>query len=95
MALDEATVRNIARLARLKIADDDVPGLAAELSNILGWIEQLDEVPTDDVPPMASPTEKDLPRREDAVTDGGLAGDLMANAPDPAGSFFTVPKVVE
>ncbi len=95
MALDEATVRNIARLARLKIADDDVPGLAAELSNILGWIEQLGEVPTDDVPPMASPTEKALPGREDAVTDGGLARDLMTNAPDPAGSFFTVPKVVE
>ena len=58
MALDEATVRKIARLARLKIADDDVPGLVVELSNILGWIEQLGEVPTDDVPPMASPTEK-------------------------------------
>jgi len=71
MALDKDTVRRIARLARIEVADDQLEGLAGELSNILGWIEQLSEVPTENVAPMTSVVAVVLPMREDAVTDGG------------------------
>lgn len=95
MALDEATVRNIAKLARIKVPDEDVPALAGELSNILEWIEQLSEVDTDAVEPMTSVTEMVMPKRDDLVTDGDDQARVMANAPDAKGPFFTVPKVVE
>ena len=95
MALDEATVRRIARLARIRVPDGDVPGLAEELSRILGWIEQLNEVDTADVPPMTVVGDAKLPMRSDEVTDGGYADDVTANAPDAEGPYFTVPKVVE
>ena len=95
MALDEATVRNIAKLARIKVPDEDVPALAGELSNILEWIEQLSEVDTDAVEPMTSVTEMMMPKRDDVVTDGDDQTRVLSNAPDPNGPFFTVPKVVE
>lgn len=98
MALDEATVRRIARLARIRVPDADVPGLAEELSRILGWIEQLNEVDTADVPPLANVSvvgDAKLPMRADEVTDGGAPDDVTANAPDAEGPYFTVPKVVE
>ncbi|MHA1538163.1 MAG: Asp-tRNA(Asn)/Glu-tRNA(Gln) amidotransferase subunit GatC [Alphaproteobacteria bacterium] len=95
MALDEATVRKIARLARIEVPDERLAGLAAELSNILDWVEQLGEVDTDGVAPMASVVEVVLPMRADEVTDGGYPDKILANAPDAAKGFFTVPKVVE
>jgi len=95
MALDEATVRKIARLARIEVPDDQLTTLAAELSNILDWVEQLGEVDTDGVAPMASVVDIDLPWREDEITDGGYPEKMLRNAPDGTGSFFTVPKVVE
>ncbi|HUT51575.1 MAG TPA: Asp-tRNA(Asn)/Glu-tRNA(Gln) amidotransferase subunit GatC [Alphaproteobacteria bacterium] len=95
MALDKDTVRRIARLARIEIAEDQLEGLAGELSNILGWIEQLNEVPTDDVEPMTSVVAVVLPMREDKVTDGGYPGDILQNAPSGGKGFFQVPKVVE
>jgi len=95
MTLDSDTVRRIARLARIRVGDDELDGLAAELSAILGWIEQLGEVDTDDVPPMTSAVEVDLPWRDDAVDAGGDAESVLANAPARAGDFFTVPRVVE
>jgi aspartyl-tRNA(Asn)/glutamyl-tRNA(Gln) amidotransferase subunit C len=95
MSLDKATVRRIATLARLDLPDSDLEPLAAELSHIMGWIEQLQEVDTSAVAPMTGGTDMKLPWRADAVTDGGRADDVLANAPDPQGSFFTVPKVVE
>ena len=95
MALDKSAVRTIAALARIRVPEEDLEGLATELSHILGWIEQLNEVDTDAVAPLASVSGMHLPQREDAVTDGDIRDDVLANAPDPESGFFTVPKVVE
>ena len=95
MALDKATVARIATLARIEVPEADRETLAQELSNILTWIAQLEEVPTDGVEPMASVAAARLPLREDAVTDGGCADRILANAPQQTRGFFVVPKVVE
>ena len=95
MAIDAATVRRVAKLARIREPEERLQPLAQELSSILGWIEQLDEVDTDGVEPMASAVAVKLPLREDVVTDGGDAGAILANAPAKADGFFMVPKVVE
>ena len=95
MALDDATVRNIAKLARIKVSDAEVSSLAVELSNILNWIEQLNEVDTDDVEPITSVTDVIMPKRADKITDGDYPEKVLANAPNPEGAFFTVPKVIE
>ena len=105
MSLDKDTVARIARLARLKVPDEELAPLADELSGIFAWIEQLNEVDTENVEPMSSVSDVALPQREDKVTDGGIAEKILANAPggavyiEPtdknAGGFFTVPKVVE
>lgn len=98
MSLDAATVRRVASLARIRLEDGEAETLGAELGAILGWIEQLNEVDTEGVEPMAggSPTgDPRLPMREDAVTDGGVAENILANAPDREGAHFAVPKVVE
>ena len=99
MSLDKDTVRKIAFLARIKVPEDALDGLAEELSNIIGWVEQLGEVDTENVEPMTSVADMTWPRRPDEITDGGLAGDVLANATEPEpsseGGFFTVPKVVE
>ena len=95
MSLDKATVRRIATLARIDVPEPDLEPLAAELSAILGWIEQLQEVDTTTVAPMTGGTDAPLPWRSDEVRDGGQMEKVVANAPDPQGGFFTVPKVVE
>tara|TARA_R110000868_G_scaffold128879_4_gene337316 strand:+ start:167 stop:454 length:288 start_codon:yes stop_codon:yes gene_type:complete len=95
MSLDKATVRRIATLARIEVPDADLESLAGELSHILGWIEQLSEVNTENVPPMSGGTDLKLPWRADVVTDGNQAERVLANAPDAQDGFFTVPKVVE
>ena len=95
MALDKATVARIATLARIKVPESELERLAGELSNILTWIEQLGEVNTDGVEPMASVAEMTLPMRADEVTDGGNRDKILANAPQQAHGFFLVPKVVE
>ena len=95
MALDEATVRNIAKLARIKVPESDISSLAEELSNILNWIEQLNEVDTENVVPMTSVTNAIMSRRSDKITDGDYPDKILANAPDSEGAFYTVPKVVE
>jgi aspartyl-tRNA(Asn)/glutamyl-tRNA(Gln) amidotransferase subunit C len=95
MAIDAATVKKVARLARIRVEDDRLAPLAAELSGILAWIEQLDEVDTEGVAPMASTEAVTLPMREDVVTDGGDASVVLANAPRAERGFFVVPKVVE
>ncbi|MBM3541309.1 MAG: Asp-tRNA(Asn)/Glu-tRNA(Gln) amidotransferase subunit GatC [Alphaproteobacteria bacterium] len=95
MALDKAAVAHIARLARLRVEDKDLEPMAKELGGILSWIEQLNEVDTAGVEPMTSVVEVHLPRRADAVTDGGQAEKVLANATDARHGFFTVPKVVE
>ena len=95
MALDKATVARIAALARIRMSEEEQTRLAGELSQILTWIEQLGEVDTDGVEPMASVAEMTLPMREDVVTDGGSSDRILANAPQQAHGFFLVPKVVE
>ena len=95
MALDKDTVANIAKLARIRITGPEMETLAGELSHILGWIEQLQEVDTSSAAPMTSVTEMDWPKREDIVNDGDYADRVLANAPDRLGKFYTVPKVVE
>jgi aspartyl-tRNA(Asn)/glutamyl-tRNA(Gln) amidotransferase subunit C len=95
MSIDNAIVAKIARLARIDVPEADRERLAGELSNILTWIEQLNEVDTEGVAPMTSVVEVALPRRADAVTDGDVAEDILANAPQRDDGFFVVPKVVE
>lgn len=95
MAIDAATVRKVARLARIRVDEDRVEPLAAELSGILTWIEQLNEVDTEGVAPMASTEAVSLPMREDVVTDGGDPAKVLSNAPKSDRGFFVVPKVVE
>ena len=95
MAIDAATVKKVARLARIRVADAELEPLAAELSGIMAWIEQLNEVDTDGVAPMASTEAVSLPLRDDVVTDGGDPAVVLANAPKADRNFFVVPKVVE
>ena len=95
MSLDPATVRRIASLARIRVEDQDVPRLQAELNSILGWIEQLNEVDVSGVEPLSAAARMALPMRDDVVTDGGIPEKVLANAPDRAGAFYAVPKVVE
>lgn len=95
MSIDEKTAANVAKLARIKVEDKDLPALAQEFSAILGFIEQLNEVDVDGVEPMTSVTPMRLKRREDVVTDGGYQDRILANAPDAREGFFAVPKVVE
>lgn len=95
MAIDAATVRKVARLARIAEPEDRIEPLARELSGILAWIEQLAEVDTDGVEPMTSAVAVTAPMREDVVTEGGDAARVLSNAPKTVGGFFVVPKVVE
>jgi aspartyl-tRNA(Asn)/glutamyl-tRNA(Gln) amidotransferase subunit C len=98
MSLDTATVRRIASLARIRLEEGEVARMQSELNGILGWIEQLQEVDTDGVEPMAGGAPAGQPAmrmREDAVTDGGAPDAVLANAPDRMGEYFGVPKVVE
>jgi aspartyl-tRNA(Asn)/glutamyl-tRNA(Gln) amidotransferase subunit C len=95
MSVDAATVRRIAHLARIAVAEDEVEHLQGELNAILDFVAQLDEVDVTGVEPMTSVTPMKLPMREDKVTDGGDAGRILANAPQTEDGFFVVPKVVE
>ena len=95
MSLDNATVRRHAKLARIRVEEADVPRLQGELNNILGWIEQLSEVNVDGVAPLTGGAQIALRLRQATVTDGDIQAEILANAPDRAGEFFTVPKVVE
>jgi aspartyl-tRNA(Asn)/glutamyl-tRNA(Gln) amidotransferase subunit C len=95
MSLDPEQVKHIATLARLRVPESDLAGLAGELNGIMTWIEQLNEVKVEGVEPMAGVLQRDLPRRKDVVDDGGDPEKVLANAPDRAHGFFVVPKVVE
>ena len=95
MSVSTEQVRHIAKLARLAISEEEVERLVPELNNILGWVEQLGEVDTDGVEPLATVIENKLRLREDAVTDGDCRNEVLANAPDAQHGFFAVPKVIE
>ena len=95
MAIDAATVRKVARLARIAEPEEKLEPLARELNGIISWIEQLGEVDTDGVEPMTSSVATTLPMRDDVVTEGGDPSKVLGNAPKTAKGFFVVPKVVE
>ncbi len=95
MQVDEKTVRRVARLARIRITDEEAVKLQGELSGILDWVRQLDEVKTDGVEPMTRVVAMKLRKREDKVTDGEIADDIVKNAPETEDHYFVVPKVVE
>lgn len=95
MSVDGRTVRNIARLVRIAVTDEDVKRLEGELGVILDWAEQLNEVDTDGVEPMSSIETVNMTLRPDIVCGGGIADEIVANAPQSDDHFFVVPKVVE
>ena len=95
MQIDEATVRHVARLARIKVSAEETANLKRELTSSLEWVEQLGEVDTSAVEPMTRVGEMKLPRRKDEVTAGDIADDIVKNAPLTEDHYFLVPKVVE
>jgi aspartyl-tRNA(Asn)/glutamyl-tRNA(Gln) amidotransferase subunit C len=95
MSVDNATVRRIARLARIAVADDEVEHLEGELNAMLAFVEQLSQVDIAGVEPMTSVMPMQMRQRADTVTDGGIAADILKNAPARQDDFFMVPKVVE
>ena len=94
MSVDEKTVRRVARLARIKVADSDLPKLASELNVILNFVEQLNEVNVEGVEPLTSVVEQQMKKRKDIVTDGHYPKAIVANT-QSEDDFFMVPKVVE
>jgi len=95
MSLDKETVRKIGNLSRLAVSDDEIDGLQKELNDILHWVEQLDQVNTEGVEPVASVSEMSLYWRKDEITSGRIREKVLANAPDTDDGYFLVPKVVE
>lgn len=95
MSVDTATVRHIAKLARIAVSDAEVEALVPELNNILTWVEQLQEVDVSGVEPMTAVIPNQLRLRNDIVTDGGKRDDILKNAPVAEHGFFAVPKVIE
>jgi aspartyl-tRNA(Asn)/glutamyl-tRNA(Gln) amidotransferase subunit C len=95
MSVDASTVRRIAHLARIAVAESEVPHLAGELNAMLAFVEQLSEVDVEGVPPMTSVTPMEMKKRADVVNDGEIADDIVRNAPATENHFFLVPKVVE
>ncbi len=95
MSLDTATVRRIAKLARIRVDDAEIATLQTELNAILGYVEQLAEVDVTGIAPLSGGAQMAMRLREDIVTDGEMPEQILANAPDRSGNFFSVPKVVE
>ena len=95
MSVDVATVRRIAHLARIAVAEEEVEPLRAELNAILSFVEQLSQVDVSNVEPMTSVTPMEMKKRADVVTEGGQPGTILQNAPATEDNFFLVPKVVE
>jgi aspartyl-tRNA(Asn)/glutamyl-tRNA(Gln) amidotransferase subunit C len=95
MSVTSEQVRHIAKLARIAMSDEELERFVPELNNILGWVEQLGEVNTDGVEPLATVIEQKLRLREDVVNDGDIRDEVLANAPEAQHGFFAVPKVIE
>ena len=95
MSVDLQTVKRVAHLARIAVSEEDAQRMTGELNAILGFVEQLNEVDVSGVEPMTSVTPMEMKKRQDAVTDGNKAADIVANAPATEENFFLVPKVVE
>lgn len=95
MSVDQATVRRVARLARIAVTDGEAARLESELNGILAWVEQLGAVDIADIEPMTSVVAQDMKKREDRITEGDDAAAILANAPASEDGYFVVPKVVE
>jgi aspartyl-tRNA(Asn)/glutamyl-tRNA(Gln) amidotransferase subunit C len=95
MSVSNEQVRHIAKLARIAMSDEEIERLAPELNNILGWVEQLEEVNTDGVEPLATVIDQKMRLRDDVVTEGDIRDEILANAPEAQHGFFAVPKVIE
>ncbi|MBI1300394.1 MAG: Asp-tRNA(Asn)/Glu-tRNA(Gln) amidotransferase subunit GatC [Alphaproteobacteria bacterium] len=95
MSLDKETVAKVARLARIRLTDKELERMAPKLSNIMGFVEQLSEIDTDNIEPLANVVDITLALREDVINDGNCAAKVLANAPEEAQGYFVVPKVVE
>jgi len=95
MSVSPEQVRHIAKLARIAMSDEELDRLLPELNNILSWVEQLAEVNTEGVEPLTAVIEQKLRLRDDAITDGNVRDDVLANAPEAQHGFFAVPKVIE
>lgn len=95
MSVDPATVKRVAHLARIRVTDEEIEALRGEINAILGFVEQLNEVDVGSVEPMTSVRPMAMRQRADRVTDGGIAAEIVANAPQSDDHFFIVPKVVE
>lgn len=95
MSMDKETVRKVAGLARIKMNDAELEAMATKLSKIMGFVEQLGELDTSNVEPLASVVDIELRLREDKITDGDCADDVLASAPEKTQGFFVVPKIVE
>jgi aspartyl-tRNA(Asn)/glutamyl-tRNA(Gln) amidotransferase subunit C len=95
MSVTNEQVRHIAKLARIAMSEDEIERLVPELNNILGWVEQLGEVNTDGIEPLATVIDQKLRLRDDVVNDGNVRDDVLANAPEAQHGFFAVPKVIE
>ena len=95
MSVSNDQVRHIAKLARIAMSEAELERLGPELNAIIGWVEQLGEVNTDGVEPLTAVIDQKLRLRDDAVTDGDIRDDVLANAPDAQHGFFAVPKVIE
>jgi aspartyl-tRNA(Asn)/glutamyl-tRNA(Gln) amidotransferase subunit C len=95
MSVDTATVKRVARLARIAVSDEEAEALRGDLNAILGFVEQLNEVDVTGIEPMTAVIPMKAKMRDDVVTDGGIPDKVVANAPETADAFFAVPKVVE
>ena len=95
MSVSTEQVRHIAKLARIAMSDAEIERLLPELNNILGWVEQLDEVNTDGVEPLTAVIDQKLRLRDDVINDGNIRDAILENAPDAEHGFFAVPKVIE
>ena len=95
MTVSSQQVRHIAKLARIGMSDAEIEALVPELNNILGWVEQLSEVDTDGVEPLATVIDQKLRLRDDVIIEGNIRDEVLANAPDAQHGFFAVPKVIE
>ena len=95
MSVNLKTVEKVARLARLKVDEQSANEMLGDMNKILGWIDQLQQVPTEGVEPLSSPVLGATPEREDQITDGGYVTEVLLNAPEKAHDMFAVPKVVE
>ena len=95
MSVDKNVVKKISRLARIYVSEEISEMLSVDIGNILNWIERLEEVNTDGVEPLSGVNEHPLAWRDDTVTDGEITDKVLKNAPEKAGEFFVVPKVIE